>query len=498
MSTADLSHQPTKKTGGAKKASASELGHHHDHKCPAHFRDCHGDCGGTAYLDCHGICCAGKTGKECAVPDCNGECGGCASKDCDGVCNGTAVVDCAGHCCGGETCKECAVRDCAGTCNGSALPDCDGVCGGNKVRDCHGVCGGDSVPDCHGVCGGTAAPDCAGICDGPHRVDCNNVCGGNACVDCAGVCGGSATKDCDGICEGCHEIDCSGQCCDPNLHEGEGSGVGCDVPCKYRDCAGECGGCASPDCAGCCNGDHFYDCAGKCQKPCDPEDPECTGDLTVNPTEERRKNAQNVSKTVLPNGALPASAKKGPAKQVVAAASKLAPSRRTVAAAKTGKVRAVSGKGGVKKALPARAKQVVASTTHADAQPAAAPVDDQAAQADQADEHDAALVAVADADADDTDVAPLVDEHEESCEHDAGCDQQHDCGAPCNHNDDPSSGSEVPPFTHQTQHIAHPRRAMPQLDSRAYNSKPSSAPKPTVGKKQTLGHKPVTQKFKYR
>jgi hypothetical protein len=86
--------------------------------------------------------------------------------------------------------------------------------------------------------------------------------------------------------------------------------------------------------------------------------------------------------------------------------------------------------------------------------------------------------------------------HDEGCNHTESCDHQHDCGTPCNHNGDPSS--EVPPVKHQTQHIAHPRRAMPQLDSRAYNSKPSAAPKPAVGKKQTLGHKPVTQKFKYR
>lgn len=230
--------------------------------CPENFRDCAGVCGGSAVLDCHGQCCAGSTGQECAVADCFGICGGDNVRDCNGVCNGNAIHDCTGHCCGGNTGKECAVRDCAGVCNGHAVPDCDGVCGGNKVRDCAGVCGGDSVPDCFGVCNGNAVPDCAGICNGPNRLDCAGVCGGCAVPDCFGVCGGHATFDCDGVCGGSHEIDCSGECCDPF---GQYDGPAC----QSRDCMGVCGGCAAPDCAGVCNGDHFRDCAGRCQSPCD-------------------------------------------------------------------------------------------------------------------------------------------------------------------------------------------------------------------------------------
>lgn len=185
---------------------------------------------------------------NCPPPPCPEDCPE-NYRDCNSVCGGGAYLDCNGHCCAGTTGTECAVADCMG------------VCGGTAVKDCAGVCGGNSVPDCNGVCNGNSVPDCAGVCNGPNKVDCAGVCGGCASPDCNGVCNGNATFDCDGVCAGTHEIDCSGECCDPF---GQYDGPAC----QSRDCMGVCGGCASRDCAGVCDGDHFRDCAGHCQSPC--------------------------------------------------------------------------------------------------------------------------------------------------------------------------------------------------------------------------------------
>ncbi|MDH5676843.1 MAG: hypothetical protein OEZ06_32305 [Myxococcales bacterium] len=101
-------------------------------------------------------------------------CGGC-NESCSGP--STVVTDCKGVCGGSAT------LDCAGVCDGTKRVDCKGVCGGSATLDCAGVCDGTMEADCKGVCGGSAMPDCAGTCDGTATMDCEGVCGGGS-LDC--------------------------------------------------------------------------------------------------------------------------------------------------------------------------------------------------------------------------------------------------------------------------------------------------------------------------
>ncbi|GIV32716.1 MAG: hypothetical protein KatS3mg031_0251 [Chitinophagales bacterium] len=135
--------------------------------------DCHGDMGGSAFINSCGTCVGGNSGLE---PN--------AGKDCHGECGGTAYINACGICVGGNT----GLPDSAGI-------DCTGGCGSAVVNTC-GFCVGGSTGlpldygiDCNNVCGGTAFLDSCGICSGGNTGHIPN-----SDLDSCGVCFGDGSS----------------------------------------------------------------------------------------------------------------------------------------------------------------------------------------------------------------------------------------------------------------------------------------------------------------
>jgi hypothetical protein len=127
-------------------------------------QDCHGDWGGTAYLDSCAICVGGNTGLLPCVQDCFGDWGG------------TAYLDSCAICVGGNTGLLPCVQDCFGDWGGTAYLDSCATCvGGNTgLLPC--------MQDCFGDWGGTAYFDTCGVCVGGNTglFDCDTI---NAVTD---------------------------------------------------------------------------------------------------------------------------------------------------------------------------------------------------------------------------------------------------------------------------------------------------------------------------
>jgi len=82
------------------------------------IQDCHGDWGGTAFIDSCSTCVGGNTGLQPCTQDCHGDWGG------------TAFIDSCNACVGGNTGLQPCTQDCHGDWGGTAYLDSCGICVG--------------------------------------------------------------------------------------------------------------------------------------------------------------------------------------------------------------------------------------------------------------------------------------------------------------------------------------------------------------------------------
>jgi endoglucanase len=211
--------------------------------------DCHGDVGGSAFIDSCGVCAGGNTG---ITPTLDKE--ECTPLDCYGIAGGTAFIDSCGICAGGTTGVDPELDP--AVCN--QAPDCNGDLGGTAFIDSCGICSEGNTGraavldpeacnppvDCNGDENGTAIIDSCGNCAGGNtgldpvldpeacnpEVDCNGDPGGTAFIDSCGICsegntGRSAVldpkacnpeADCNGDPGGTAFIDSCGNCAGGN------------------------------------------------------------------------------------------------------------------------------------------------------------------------------------------------------------------------------------------------------------------------------------------